>query len=117
MWDVPYEGAFESAQSTQAEGRNASVKEKLDNTTSVQNAADIVVNALIQRVSKTMPISEGKIDVDRPINSYGVDSLTAVDLRNWIGTEFGHDIAVFEILGGKSFRDVGMGIAKKYLAA
>jgi len=37
---------------------------------------------------------------------YGVDSLIAVELRNWF-TEFSADIAIFEILGGATFKAVG----------
>ncbi|CAJ2500643.1 Uu.00g034960.m01.CDS01 [Anthostomella pinea] len=34
------------------------------------------------------------------LSKYGVDSLMAVELRNWIGTDFKAQVAVFDIMGG-----------------
>ncbi|OBT45611.1 Type I Iterative Polyketide synthase (PKS) [Pseudogymnoascus sp. WSF 3629] len=42
------------------------------------------------------------INSDRPIAAYGVDSLVAVELRNWMLREMKADVPLFEILGNAS---------------
>jgi acyl carrier protein len=41
------------------------------------------------------------------LHSYGVDSLVAVELRNWLAKEFGAKIAVFRLMGAKDLESVG----------
>jgi hypothetical protein len=53
-----------------------------------------------------LSISPGELDLDKPIHQYGVDSLTAVELRNWFSREMRADVAIFDILGGASISSV-----------
>lgn len=53
------------------------------------------------------------VDSGRPASSYGVDSLMAVELRNWIRKDFDVDIAVFDILGGTTVAGLGRNITTK----
>lgn len=46
------------------------------------------------------------IYTDVPIIDLGVDSLVAVEIRNWVFSEAGHDIPVLKILGGSSIRQI-----------
>jgi len=72
----------------------------------------LVKNALISRLNHIIPGTfedggddkEGKTKL--PIHSLGVDSLVAVELRNWFAKEIGADIATFEILGNVSIEDI-----------
>lgn len=82
-------------------------------TPDVSEAEILVVEALVERVAKTTSVPAEKMDHERPIHSYGVDSLTAIDLRNWISRAFEYDIAVFEILGEATFKGVAATIARK----
>ncbi|KAI1389501.1 putative polyketide synthase [Hypoxylon trugodes] len=76
-------------------------------------AADIVSGALAQRVSALLGIANDGLDQHNPIYTYGIDSLSAIDLRNWIAKVFAVDVPVFDILGRATFASVGMEIAKK----
>jgi aryl carrier-like protein len=58
------------------------------------------------KLSQMLSISVDELDLDKPIHQYGVDSLTAVELRNWFGREMRADVAVFDILGGTSIASV-----------
>ncbi|KAJ5605646.1 polyketide synthase [Penicillium lagena] len=60
----------------------------------------IVLQALAVKLALAMSISPEDVEPSKPLSTYGVDSLMAVDLRNWIGKEFGATVAVFEIMGG-----------------
>ena len=60
-------------------------------------------------------LAHHKIDVDmtKPMHSYRVDSLLAVELRSWTAKEFGADIPIFELIGGTSFTGIGLAIAEE----
>nr|POE88317.1 reducing polyketide synthase fub1 [Quercus suber] len=70
----------------------------LATTTSLAAAAEVVQEALIAKLAKAMMIPPGDIDVTKPISSYGVDSLVAVEVRNWVSREAKSDLSVFDIL-------------------
>ncbi|KAI7971952.1 hypothetical protein EIK77_007551 [Talaromyces pinophilus] len=71
-----------------------------------EKACGIVRQAFIQRLTESykivMPGSSPEIDPHVPISQFGLDSLLAVDLCNWVQREFRAELAVFEILGGAS---------------
>lgn len=79
---------------------------------SLVDAASIVVEALIKKLTKSLPALQGSdVDIHKPIQSYGVDSLLAVELRNWIAKEFQADVAVFETQGAATFSVLGRLVA------
>ncbi|KAI0022605.1 putative polyketide synthase [Xylariomycetidae sp. FL0641] len=80
---------------------------------SLNESAEIVTEALIHRVSQSLRIPMDRLEPQKPMHSYGIDSLSAIDLRNWVGKCFDVDMPVFEILGESTFVDAGMSIAKK----
>ncbi|KAI0484906.1 hypothetical protein GGR56DRAFT_680801 [Xylariaceae sp. FL0804] len=67
---------------------------------SSDEACNAVMQALKDRLAHALGIEMDDVDPGRPVLSYGVDSLMAVELRNWMRKDYGVDIAVFEILGG-----------------
>lgn len=67
---------------------------------------DIVLRALAVKLAGAMSISPEDVDPSKALSIYGVDSLMAVDLRNWIGTQFGATVAVFDIMGGVSIASI-----------
>lgn len=60
----------------------------------------IVRRALASKLARAMSISPEDVEPGKPLSTYGVDSLMAVELRNWFGKEFGASVAVFDIMGG-----------------
>lgn len=72
----------------------------------------LVVRALSEKLAGALSMKVDDIDVDQPVHAFGVDSLVAVELRNWIAKEFGADIAVFEITGGRTVAAIGELVTK-----
>lgn len=107
------ESAAADAVDTGANARSVDLKGSIETAASLSEAEHLVIDALIQRVAKTTSWPPEKMEAERPIHSYGVDSLTAIDLRNWIASVFEYDVAVFEILGEATFRGVGASITRK----
>jgi NADPH:quinone reductase-like Zn-dependent oxidoreductase len=72
---------------------------QLQHVTSLEQAVELVTNALIAKLAKSMMVKVEDIEASRPVSSYGVDSLLAVELRSWIHYEVQAEISVFELLG------------------
>lgn len=81
--------------------------------TSFANAASIVSQALRTKMSRILGIGHDQIQLESRVEAYGVDSLVAVELRNWLTKEVDADIAVFELLGAATLSSVGMVAATK----
>ncbi|KAI6268439.1 Type I Iterative PKS [Pyricularia oryzae] len=69
--------------------------------------ARVVVEALKQKLGRAMAISPGDVQVEKPLSVYGVDSLFAVELRNWILKDFSATVAVFDIMGNVPISNIG----------
>lgn len=82
-------------------------------TASLAEAAEIASEALAHRTSSLLGTPEDRVDAEKPMHSYGIDSLSAIDIRNWVWQVFDVELPVFEILGGATFVSAGMSIARK----
>ena len=80
---------------------------------SMTEAASIVSTSLTEKMSNALSMPLENIDMMRPPHSFGVDSLVALELRNWFAKEVGADVSVFEILGNESIRDLGLRAAER----
>ena len=80
---------------------------------SLSNAALIVSQALRTKMSRILGIGHDQIQLDSRVESFGVESLVALDLRNWDAKEADADIAAFEFLGSATLSNVGMVAATK----
>lgn len=89
-----------------------SVTNALKFAESVDAAAGVICDALVKRLSRTMRIPEPDIDIGKPIHVYGVDSLVAMEIRNYLASECGSEISVLEIMGNKSMEALSGDIAK-----
>ena len=95
------------------------IKQAIDYTTllheaaSFGDAAHIVTDGIVRKVSRALSISPEDIDTTKPLHVYGVDSLLAVELRSFFAKELNADVPIFDITGGSSFETVGMIVAKK----
>ncbi len=79
---------------------------------SIPEAGSIALQALIKKLSQNLSTSSEGIDPDKPVHSYGVDSLLVIELRTWIAKEFAAEMVVFEILGGTTATAMAMTIAR-----
>ncbi|KAK8093927.1 hypothetical protein PG997_000612 [Apiospora hydei] len=103
-------GNVASGAGTGEEG-GVSVSNALKFADSLDAAAELVQDALIKRLSRVMTIPIEDIDAGKPIHAYGVDSLVAMEFRNYIGSDCGCEIAVLDIMGNKSIQVLSRDIA------
>jgi aryl carrier-like protein len=80
---------------------------KFKAASSSAEAAAVVVDGLITKLSQTLSTSAEELDPTKPLQQYGVDSLIAVEMRNWFAREFASNVAIFTFLGAPSILAVG----------
>ncbi|KAI0540917.1 polyketide synthase PksD [Xylaria digitata] len=77
-----------------------------------EEMAKVVVESLVRKLARALSIQPEDVDGDKPLHLYGVDSLVAVELRNWIAKEFSADVPVFELMSGKTILAIGDFVTK-----
>ncbi|KAF2015123.1 hypothetical protein BU24DRAFT_452003 [Aaosphaeria arxii CBS 175.79] len=70
-------------------------------------AVTAVGYALATKLAETMVMSRDEIDMTAPMRSFGVDSLVAVEIRNWMSNDLRADVAIFDILEATSVVALG----------
>ncbi|KAK2797957.1 polyketide synthase [Onygenales sp. PD_10] len=64
-----------------------------------ETRASVVTSALMEKLARATVMSANDVDPDRTLSAYGIDSLMAVDIRNWLTREFSAVLSVWEIMG------------------
>ncbi|EPE26251.1 Thiolase-like protein [Glarea lozoyensis ATCC 20868] len=80
---------------------------------SMKEVREIILSALLDKLSKTLAVDKKGLDIVKPMHSYGLDSLSAVEMRAWFGNAIAADVAVFHILGNSSIEQMVTSIAPK----
>jgi hypothetical protein len=80
---------------------------------SMKEVCEIILGALLDKLSKTLVVDKDCIDIAKPMHSYGLDSLSAVEIRAWFGNSIAADVAVFHILGNSSIEQMVTSIGPK----
>lgn len=83
--------------------------------TDSKQRASVVTEALRVKVSRALAIDIGDVDPHKRLTDYGVDSLMAIELRNWVRWSFHVSIAVFEMMDpAMDIKGVGRLVADKF---
>ncbi|KAJ3579321.1 hypothetical protein NPX13_g1244 [Xylaria arbuscula] len=80
---------------------------------SLEAAGEAVAEALKAKLCKILGLDVQERTVNETMDSFGVDSLIALELRNWLAKEMRADLAVYEILGDVKLIDTGLAVARK----
>ncbi|KAK3358219.1 hypothetical protein B0T25DRAFT_477401 [Lasiosphaeria hispida] len=87
-------------------GGDGEVKGRLEGVKTMKEAIGVVEEAFVGKLARTLLLKVEDVDVGRPVNSYGVDSLVAVEVRTWLLKEVQSDVSVFEILSNVSLEEL-----------
>jgi acyl carrier protein len=73
----------------------------------------IVRSAILKKLSEELVIPLKDLEASRNITSYNLDSLTAIELRNWIAREFRTNLQILELLSSGSVNGLSVLIVRK----
>ncbi|KAI9741637.1 MAG: polyketide synthase [Cirrosporium novae-zelandiae] len=99
--------------STDLKSGGLNLQAQLSGATSTLEAVDFICKAIVAKLSEDFMIPEADISATEPIVSYGVDSLVAVELRNWLLSQAKAEISVFDVLQSKSLNALSETVAAK----
>ncbi|KAI0444713.1 polyketide synthase [Xylaria telfairii] len=71
---------------------------------SMVEAENIVLDALLNKLSRVLSVDPADLDPSKPLHAYGVDSLVAVDVRSWLLKDLGSEVSVFDLNSQVSIR-------------
>lgn len=69
------------------DSEKSKLREELQQCTSLPTAAKMIEENLLVKMSKGMACNPEDINTSKPLHSFGVDSLVAVEVRNWLFKE------------------------------
>lgn len=105
-------GDVSSTAAADADENSVNMEALSEGADSLPAAGAIVCDSLL-KVARILGMPVEDIDASKPMHSYGVDSLVAVEVRNWFLKEMKADVAVFDITGSGSISDLSVVVTGK----
>lgn len=90
-----------------------SLNNAVKNSQSFNEALQLIFEGLITKVCAVLMFPREEIDPSRPIVAYGLDSLVAIEIRNWITRELEANLQVLELLTSTSIIALAATIVQK----
>ena len=106
-------GSYDSKGLSEKSSANTTVKRSIIAAGSVTQVEQIISSAISQRLSKVTMLDPDSIDLEAPLLDYGLDSLTAAELKNWMQGEIEAPLQASEILDESSISSLSMKVASR----
>lgn len=94
-------------------GAQVSISTALSRVKTPEEAVEIITVGLTGKLSSILMIPTDELDAGTPITKYGLDSLNAIELRNWITKELGVNLQVLQLLTSGSLANLAGTIMTK----
>ena len=101
----------QAASTTEEQSSSDGLIAQLSRSASMDEATEIVQAIPLAKVANIIMTAVTDIDASKPIYTYGVDSLVAVELRNWVALELKSDISIFDLTSNTPITEVCKKIA------
>ncbi|KAI4729293.1 polyketide synthase [Aureobasidium sp. EXF-10728] len=100
---------------TSAEGGNANVPlpQALKSASDGEKALEVLYGALVAKLAAVLMLSVEEMEPSAAVASYSLDSLAAIEVRNWIAREADANVQVLELLTSPSLMELAKLILKK----
>jgi hypothetical protein len=107
--------AVEGKKSNGLAGSNtaASFKQIVARATTLEQVTQHCTDALAQKVADMFSLPFADVDPSLALASYGVDSLVAVELRNWLAVSAAADLSIFDIMQSSSVASLSAKVAQR----
>ncbi|KAE8384250.1 putative polyketide synthase [Aspergillus alliaceus] len=98
---------IETATTSTSKTSTAALTQALSKASTLTEAVALLVQAIMAKIAEIFNIPLSDIDAELPMSRYGVDSLVAVELRNWLSSGAKAKVTVFDILQSASLNEFG----------
>lgn len=85
----------------------------LKNAQNVAEAEDVICRGLVHRIAALLMLEESDLDVTRSLSHYPLDSLVAIEIRNFLTREFEANLQVLELLSSGSIQFLSRAVCSK----
>lgn len=106
-------GSYDGKGLSEKSSANATVKEGIIAAGSIIQIEQIIKSAIRQRLSKLTMLDPDSIDLEAPLLDYGLDSLTAAELKNWIHRDMEAPLQASELLDEPSINSLSTKVASR----
>jgi acyl carrier protein len=80
---------------------------------SLEEAQDVVCRGLLSKLPSVLMLEAEDMDITRSLSNYALDSLVAIEVRNYITREFEANLQVLELLSSGSIETLAKAICVK----
>lgn len=107
--------AAATAAHTTESGENVNVPlpHALKSATSSESALEVLYAALVKKLAAVLMLSPEEMEPSVSVSSYSLDSLAAIEVRNWVAREADANVQVLELLTSPSLMELAKLILKK----
>ena len=91
----------------------ASLTQQLAKAKSFDEGRSLVLDALTVKIADVLMKSAEDVSAASPMVSYGLDSLVAVEVRNWIARELEVKVSMFDLVSGNSLEQLAVVVVMK----
>jgi len=102
-----------AAESSGNEAMTISFNAQLKASQSLEGAQDVVCRGLLNKLPSVLMLEEEDMDITRSLSNYALDSLVAIEVRNYITREFEANLQVLELLSSGSIETLAKAICLK----
>ena len=95
------------------EEQGIKIRDALKTATSIGDATQKVCTCIIAKMSSLLMISKDEISASKAMSEYGVDSLVAVEMRNWLFREMDSTVSILELMANKALSKLSADIVGK----
>ena len=94
--------ASRSGPTKHSTGSLQDLSNSLSGAESWDQAISGIVRVIVCKLSVMFSLPEDEVDPSASMSHYGVDSLVAVELRNWLSSALQSEVSIFDIMQSKS---------------
>lgn len=105
--------ALASQQGSTAQAVTVSYNAQLKAAKSLEEAQDVVCRGLLSKLPSVLMLEQEDMDVTRSLADYALDSLVAIEVRNFCTREFEANLQVLELLSSGSIESLAKTICGK----
>ena len=96
-----------------SETKEVPISQAIPQAAGLEEVQQLIQYALVTKVASVVVIPVNEIDPTRPISVYGLDSLVAIEIRNWITRELKANLQILELLSSGSILSLSALVMKK----